>query len=410
MRFARLVAVLVILLAGQLAAQTKGIFLTRDEIAALPISGKAWDAMRAQADSAWAAPKLSDQEEKTNYRCLAAALIYARTGQDSYRVKVIDTLRKVPRTEAGGRVLALGRKVGAYVAAADLVGFRESSWSTWLASTRTETLSGETLIGISEGKVNNWGTSANWSRSLIAAYLNDGSDAAKKESARCIQVFKFYLGDRGAGWIPKVDAFGCLDWQPIPATPYVICPVGAQIQGHSMSGADPEELRRWDGSSDFCAPFKYPFPCENYVWSALEGLTGTAWVLAHNGFPEVWEWQNRAMLRAFEWQHREANCPATGNDTHLPHVINAVYGSSFPAPSPSTPGKLFGYGDWWARSVPVPPPPPSDLQATWEFHFDGANNRWVCHRINDGESGGGSGATTAAALVDWLNRNPGEPN
>jgi hypothetical protein len=35
-----------------------------------------------------------------------------------------------------------------------------------------------------------------------------------------------------------------------------------------------------------------------------------------------------------------------GDDTWQPHLINKVYGSTFPAPTPSRPGKNVGWADW----------------------------------------------------------------
>lgn len=386
-------------------AQTKGIFLTKEEIAALPISGKGWDGMKARADKSVTIPDLSNQEEDENVNTLARALVFARIGGAGYRDKVISVLRKVPETENGGRTLALGRKLAAYVIAADLVGFNDSGWNAWLKAVRDEVLDGSTLRKKSETKMNNWGSSTIDSRIAVAAFLYDGSDAAKAELNRCVQVFRFMLGDRAAGFIPASSAFGCLDWQPDPSRPYVVCPKGALKDGKDMSGALPEELRRWSGGE--CGGFRWPPPCENYTWSAIEGLFTAAWLLAHNGSPDVFEWSDRALFRVIDWNYRVASCVATGNDTWIPHEANAVYGTAFAAPSPSTPGKICGFADWWAKAVLAPPPPPpADFVVSLEYHYDTAGIRWVCHRINDGDTQAGAGTTPNAAGIDWHTKNP----
>jgi hypothetical protein len=47
-----------------------------------------------------------------------------------------------------------------------------------------------------------------------------------------------------------------------------------------------------------------------------------------------------------EWLPSEADFPATGDDTWLPHVVNRAYGTIFPAPIPARPGKAIGFSDW----------------------------------------------------------------
>ena len=62
---------------------------------------------------------------------------------------------------------------------------------------------------------------------------------------------------------------------------------------------------------------------------------------------------NRALLRAFRWLHDEADFPAEGDDTWLPHLVNDAYGTTFPAPVPSRPGKAMGFSDWTHGSPPA---------------------------------------------------------
>jgi len=388
---------LFLLFASTVWAQS--IFLTKDEILSLPTTGGGWTAVKTAADQAPSSPQLSNQDERENVRTLARALVYLRTGTTSYRDKVVATLKLVPGTESGGRVLALGRKLGAYICAADLVGYRDATWVQFVKDVRRKTLDSKTLIGISEGKVNNWGSSAIWSRTCAAAYLGETA-----ELARCAQVFKFYLGDRTAGFIPANDAFGCMAWQPDASKPCVICGPAAILQGHLMSGALPEELRRYGGD---CGAFTWPPPKENYEYSALEGLFATAWVLSQNGFPDVWDWSDKALLRVMTWLYVTSNFPAVGDDTHTPHLPNAIYGTNFAAASPSAHGKLWGFEDWFARvgQAELPPPPPPDIKLAFEWHFDTVTKLWNCQTAN--EDVVGAGATSEAALKDWIAKNPG---
>lgn len=398
-----------LLLCPRLEAQSRGIFITQEEILTLPITGAAWTGMKAEADRSPQSPKLSNQDEAENNNTLARALVAVRLGittteGKSYRDKVIATIRLVPGTESGGRTLALGRKLGAYVIAADLIGYREPGWLSFVSSVRDKSLDGSTLRKKYEDKSNNWSQSCGWSLAAVAAYLGDQAGLD-----RVWLVFQGTCGDR-TKFVFDDSAFGELVWQPDQSKPVVVCPPGSQIQGHSMSGALPEELRR------ALLTFRWPPPCENYCWSANEGLLGTAWLLNRAGY-DSFGIMDRAILRVMRFLYSSQNCPATGDDTHQPHVLNWVYAKDlganlFPVQSPSKHGKLFGYGDWWARvgaATEPPPPPPPDFQSSWEWHFDSTNQKWVVHRINDGETTSGSGLTTQDALRDWLARNPNEP-
>jgi hypothetical protein len=93
-------------------------------------------------------------------------------------------------------------------------------------------------------------------------------------------------------------------------------------------------------------------PRENYVYKTLQGSVAQAVMLERLGMP-TWEWGDRALLRAFEWLHEYADYPAEDDDTWLQHLVNRAYGSRFPAPIPSSPGKAIGFADW-TNPAPVP--------------------------------------------------------
>ena len=88
-----------------------------------------------------------------------------------------------------------------------------------------------------------------------------------------------------------------------------------------------------------------------YVYEGLQGAVAQAVMLDRLGLP-AWEWGDRALLRAFQWLHEQADYPAEGDDTWMPHVINRVYGTDFPAPVPARPGKAMGFTDW-THALPV---------------------------------------------------------
>ena len=76
-----------------------------------------------------------------------------------------------------------------------------------------------------------------------------------------------------------------------------------------------------------------------------------AQILHRAGYP-AWEWEDRALLRAFAWLHDQADYPAEGDDEWQPWLINAVYGTDFPTVSPARHGKNMGWTDWTAAQQP----------------------------------------------------------
>ncbi len=310
-----------------------GILCSAEEIARLPTSGSAWQRVKSEADKATGTPDLSNQDDDVNVRVLAKALVFARTGDEKYRSDVIKACMDAMWTEKGGRTLALARELGAYVVAADMVGLppaEDAKFRDWIRACLTEVLDGKTLISTHEDRPNNWGTHAGGARAAVAAYLGD-----EKELARCAQVFKGWLGDRSsyAGF-----AYGDLSWQADPKNPVGINPKGSTRDGHSIDGVLPDDQRRAGG-------FKWPPPKENYVYEGLQGVLLQAIILDRSGY-DVWNWQDKAILRAFTWLEEQANFNADGDDTWQPHVVNHFYAENFPAPEVSSPGKNIGWTCW----------------------------------------------------------------
>ncbi len=313
-----------------------GIWTSKAELTPLPLKGAAWIRLLREADQPAVSPNVADQTERTNVRVAAKALVYARTGIQRYRQEVIAACKAVIGTQAGGRTLALGWKVAAYVIAADLVGLPKAvdgPFRQWLGELLSLRLQGRTLRSTHERRPNNWGTGAGASRAAIAVYLAD-----RKELARTAAVFKGWLGDRQAYAGFK---FRNLGWQADPQRPVGINPVGSKKQGRSIDGVLPDDMRRG-------GKFRWPPPRENYVYTALQGALVQATILHRAGY-DVWNWQDKALLRAYRWLHEQAHFPAQGDDVWLSHLINKQYGTRFPAKVPARPGKLMGWTDWTHR-------------------------------------------------------------
>src|SRR5687768_1807214 len=84
------------------ARATRGIWITLDEIRALPTSGRAWDRLKAQADQSAGTPNLSNQDQMNNVYVLAKALVFARTGTQRYRTEVRQNCMAAINTELDG--------------------------------------------------------------------------------------------------------------------------------------------------------------------------------------------------------------------------------------------------------------------------------------------------------------------
>ncbi|NIR50732.1 PEGA domain-containing protein [candidate division KSB1 bacterium] len=342
----RILTILVLVLAnsvGYLNAQSlnksdsiMGIWISPEEIAQLPTSGAAWEGIKNIADSDFGKAKGGHDDNHDVYT-LAQAYVAVRLDDDTYRAKVADNVISAIGSEDNGNVLSLARNLIGYVMAADLIDFknfdpgREAQFRTWLSNVRHKELGGQgTLISIHERRPNNFGTHATASRAAAAIYLGDHQDLE-----RTAQIFKGWMGDRSSYSEFK---FGNLSWQADPENPVGINPKGAKKHGHSIDGVLPDDQRR--GGS-----FKWPPPKENYVYGALQGGLAAAHILNRAGY-DTWNWQDKAMLRAYQWLHKVAKFPPKGDDRWQLPLVDYVYGTNYWDGSRVKNGKNMGWTDW----------------------------------------------------------------
>jgi hypothetical protein len=350
-RILALVLVAVLALAVPASAQDggaarDGIWVSPEELQALPTSGPAWGQLDGFADAPAGTADISDQDNEHDVHVLAAAMVSARTGSDRLRGKAAEGIMDVIGTEDGGRSLALARGLLPYVVAADLIDLeqldpqRDRRFRDWLRGVRNEMLEPEsrpTLVTTHERAANNWGTHAGASRIAAAIYLDD-----RKDLERAAAVFKGFLGDRKAfkGFNYEDD----LSWQADPAKPVGVVPAGERKGGVRLDGALPEDMRRG-------CPFR-PDPCATrYPWEAMQGIAAQAELLSRQGY-DAWEWEDQAVRRAaeylFELNERSPNedWAAPAGNQWIPWLLNARYGAGFPTQVPAQPGKGMGFADW----------------------------------------------------------------
>lgn len=293
---------------------------------ALPMSGAAWTNVVTWSNRT-PDVDLSENNANGDVVTLAKAIVYARTGNAAKRTEVVAALDRA-RTSSLSRALELGRGFGAYILAADLIGYREPVFLSWVRTTLNRRLD-RTLVECHEQRGNNWMSHCGASRVIADLYLGDTTDLT-----RAVNVWKGWFGDRAA--YTGFD-FGDLTWQCNPSAPVGINPSPCVRSGQDIGGVIPDDARRGG------------FPSCNgegvsYSFEALQGVSLTGAVLDRAGY-DVWSWSDRAIVRAIE-RLRAYGCNASGDDTFTPHIVNHFAGTSLPESPATSPGKGFGFADW----------------------------------------------------------------
>jgi hypothetical protein len=340
------------------------LLLPREELLALPMSGAAWDALLRVADGSLGEPDLTDQNNKHAVRTLAVALVYARTGDESYRTTALASI--VGAFESEDRVgdptngaLALGRSLGAYVLAADFIDLARASPSddtrfrAWLDAIRTDEVGTHgrwsVLTHTHEDSANNWGAFAGASRIAASLYLGDTDDVAR--AARVLQGF---LGDRTA-WSMfqgQIDDLGDDEatWA-CDASRSGFVPINGPCArfGIDLDGAIVRDVYR-GGPLSASGGWPPVDPGISYTLETFQGLVVQAELLYRNGYPDAWNWSDQALRRAAALVSRSGDAGGqTWNNSsvsqHVPWLLNARYGLGLPT-RPAGYGRVFGYTDW----------------------------------------------------------------
>jgi hypothetical protein len=287
---------------------SSGIWTSAEELASKLTQGDAWDAVKSAADSLSSSPTpdLDNQDDNTNVDVLAAAIVYARTGNNTYRNKVVRALQYIEGFTPNGRTLAWARETGAYALSADLVGYRTSSFEKKMrdmAETYIGSQTNKNLLGMFKMRPNNWGSQAFGSLTAIYRYLGD--------DARLNEV-RSYMIQSITGPKPSQASYGSLTWQCNESDPRWINPQGCTKNCGgtvNVDGIIPDDMRRGGSCSTTPASTGYP-------WEGLQGFTMGAYILERAGL-SIWGVDNSAICRAYaalEGGRFGSGWKATGDD------------------------------------------------------------------------------------------------
>lgn len=350
---------------GSVTSGSSGIWIDRDELMSLPTSGAAWDRLLSDAGRDLGSANIADQDSNHDVYTMAAALVCARTGE--YCAKARDGLLDAIGTERGGRWLAVGRNLAAYMIAADMIdlradgdpnsaGTRFEEWATeWLTLRLSDNnnLSQLRPFGPFHSSANA-AAQEGLAYVAVAGYLRD--DWAME---RGWDAYRTFVCDPGAPDRENIylDAPVNDGWTHDDQNPCAVNPAGTSKRvpsGRAGAGS----VQRIDGAlvGDMRRGGLYQWEpgYTQYVWVGLEGLVPAAVILENAGYP-AFEVADRAVLRTHEYlMHLRTE---TGDvrwfdgdrAREVVQLVNDVYGESFPMNGVAGAGRTVGYTSWTHR-------------------------------------------------------------
>jgi Divergent InlB B-repeat domain len=343
----KLIIVIAVLGLAPHAIAQKGIWTSAAELAQLPTSGPAWEAVLEGANEDCSLPDVSNQDDNTNVYVLAAAIVYARTGNPIYKDKVVAACEHLTGTgHPEGNTLAWARETGAYALAADLVGYKDMAFATWLLKMAEIYVANDdrTMRDMFEKRSNNWGAHAFGSLCAIYSFIEDTT---------ALREIRDYWVQGVLGPNPGFKYDKDVSWHANPDSLRLINPRGAIKKKMNIDGVIPDDLRR--GGS-----FHKPPGYTEYPWEFLQGIILAARILDRAGMP-VWAAGDSAIYRAarclqIRFEKDYGGWAAGGDDEWMLPFLDEAYGTQWSDNQPRLwqHGKNAGWGYVTLKPAPLP--------------------------------------------------------
>jgi len=316
-------SIFLLFLTTQITAQP-GLWTSVGELADKPVQGIPWTELLKAADIADPnQATVSDQNSNNNAEILAAAIVFARTGNTAYKEKVEQACQNL--TAAGkpaDRTLAWARETGAYALAADLVGYKPAAFKEWLHNMAETYVASDnrTLLEMFRVRPNNWGTMGFGSLCAIYGFLQD---TTRLEEIREYWI-QMVIGPKPADVVYGDD----LSWHLDTGNLRLINPKGSEKQGLNIDGVLPDDMRR---NGSFSNP--PPAPSTSYHWETLQGIIMGARILDRIGLP-IWAVADSAINRAVyliqvDWENQYGSWKAEGDDLWMLPFVDQIYGTTY---------------------------------------------------------------------------------
>jgi hypothetical protein len=405
-----------------------GIWVNPAELAQLPMSGNAWDEILAAATQPCATPDLMDQGDDADACVLAKAIVSVRLSlaglqvqSDALRADVLSVLGQMmdesnwcenglcepcdlpPATTCTTRrTLALGRNLGAYLAAAELIaigpgdtpsrdeliaflegtgdpgdpeeiriGVLEYQWVD--AGTFESPITRRRLRETHNERPNNWGGHACASAAAAAIFRDNEAellqiyDVARGWLGDCSQgdCSQFEFDEEAADWTcdqtPPTSGINESEdcWVDVSPSPYTTDLL-------NLSGVQVDDMRRAGPFPAGCDSHPRGCVADVHIWGGLQGRFSCAFILLRQGL-DLFSVSDQALRRSYNFQHLPiwtiAGVPGQSHPPHvaqdggpnddafLAYIASYVYGASYPLdPDPSESGhRDFGKGFGWTR-------------------------------------------------------------
>ncbi len=335
------------------------LLIRRSDLMAKPTSGTGWTYLKSQADAKWEAPDLSKLNTTTPAQVMAAALVYARTGDESYRAKVTAALAKVPGTEIKpveaktAVVLPFARNVFGYVVAADLIGLpldtrtdNGQTWREFLVAARTRQFPGNTrwisLEKTSGDSASNWNAYALSSHLAISIALGDTA-AIERDTA----IYRRFLGDTTSPW-PAFNPTAGYRWnnngRSWDMTATLQRGINPDTPGDARSGAIILDALRHT-SLPSVRFGKLDLAGRAYTEETLDALLAINMMLKARG-NDFTDFQNRALGRAYAFLARNGGPSGYSNGRFLAVAMNNLYGTTYSTTAGDSVARHLGFGGW----------------------------------------------------------------